>query len=188
MTTDHHCHSRCLLKICRSSDHIEKDSLEPIDRASLRETFDQLDHNKDGFIDIHDYPIAYQSRQHLRARIAEMDSNADGQISFEEFCAAASSTFERTTSFFESDGQIKWRRVFEHYDVDKSGFLEVSELQAAFVATGQMTERELQQLIIEMDIVEQDNKISFLEFLLYHLREIHAFSPPAKQVRLSKTA
>ena len=191
MPTKQHCPTQYLIDICHSlktTERSERTLQEQIDRASLRQRFDTLDRNNDGFIDINDYPIAYQNQQDLRKRLTEMDLNADGKISFEEFFICAVTTFDHTRYFFEDDGRIKWRSVFEYYDLDNSGFLEVPELHTAFVDSGQMTSDELQQLIKEMDSVEKDNRISFLEFLLYHIRQTHFLSPPLTQERLSRTA
>ena len=174
MNTDRHNHIWKILKCGRSFDHTnssEGQTQSILDRASCKTLFDNLDHDSDGFIDINDYPIAYQSRQDLRERVAQMDINGDGKISFEEFYISVCRTIHDTQSFFSEDGRIKWRCVFEHYDLDKSGFLEISELNIAFVDSGQMTAKELQQLVEEIDIIEKDNRISFLEFLLYHIRQ-----------------
>ena len=73
--------------------------------------------------------------------------------------------------FFLEDGKIDWAGLFEHYDLDGSGFLERNELRQFFLDQGVTNERELDRLVNEIDIVEQDGKISFGEFVLYHMNK-----------------
>jgi Ca2+-binding EF-hand superfamily protein len=74
-------------------------------------------------------------------------------------------------SFFLEDGKVDWAGLFEHYDLDGSGFLERDELRQFFKDQGAMNDDELDRLIAEIDIVEQDGKISFAEFVLYHMNK-----------------
>jgi len=77
----------------------------------------------------------------------------------------------KKNGFFLEDGKVDWLGLFQHYDLDGSGFLERDELRSFFKDQGATTDKDLDQQIAEIDVVEQDGKISFAEFVLYHMNK-----------------
>jgi calcium-dependent protein kinase len=143
----------------------------------IRALFDKLDTNGDGVLDLNDYNRSYRSKEEFAKQLGFDDLNGDGKINFQEFYRAFDSVKESTDTFYQEDGLVKWLAVFQHYDLDGSGYLELGELREIFVKKGIMNEAEIVALMNEMDVVEQDGRISLTEFILYHLRE----EEPAKE-------
>ena len=94
--------------------------------GDVRETFDKLDLDKNGYLDVSELGALLQglkadtSRLPIEELMAELDDSGDGKICFDEF----------SVWYIQSEERIlgSMRAIFEDVDVDNSGDLTASEI------------------------------------------------------------
>jgi len=97
-------------------------------RGDVRETFEKLDLDGDGFLDLSELGALLQglaadvSRRPLEALMVELDANGDGRVSFKEFSRWYVQSEERIL------GALKG--IFDEIDEDKEGVLGPSEIRS----------------------------------------------------------
>ncbi len=135
----------------------------------LREIFDGLDRDSDGFIVAADYLRVLQSYAEgakAQQRIEAMDLNADQKVSFSEFCRHMGAELpEIGPCFFGADGSFLWVEIFKHMDLNKSGKVEISDLKNFLLRVGEG--KDLSQITKVFAALDKnaDGEVSYAEFL-----------------------
>ncbi|XP_022926486.1 calcium-dependent protein kinase 28-like [Cucurbita moschata] len=132
--------------------------------ADLRDQFDAIDVDKNGFISLEEmrHALAKDLPWKLKeSRVLEIlqaiDVNTDGLVDFTEFVAATLHVHQ-----LEEHDSVKWHQrsqaAFEKFDIDKDGFITPEELRMHTGLKGS-----IHPLLEEADI-DKDGKISLSEF------------------------
>lgn len=120
----------------------------------LRHSFENFDHDCDGFISAEELGLALKTlhvamnSDDLESIVHEIDQDKDGKISFDEFLAAAVHKEELLN-------EERLRCAFQYFDVDGSGKIDVGEL---FGITGDM--EEARRAMVEYDL-DLDGEMDF---------------------------
>ena len=152
----------------------------------FRKMFDMFDSDHSGAIGFYEMKNLTKhlgvelSDTELRRSMDAIDENGNGDLEFEEFLAWLRNAGEQGDQFAIlksriraqgtrplSNEQIKQlHEVFEHFDADHSGAIDMDELGNVFRAMGQeLSEAELKALIRQVDD-DGSGEIEFDEFLL----------------------
>lgn len=132
--------------------------------SMLRKVFDSLDVDHNGTIDSKEIFKEYRKLfpgttreqwKKIQKFIENSDINKDGKISYGEFLTVMTlSTKELSKDTLQS--------IFNHYDVNKTGFIDAGDIKELFEDTN-ITDKEIHDMLDEID-KNNDRKISFEEF------------------------
>ena len=129
-------------------------------RISLvQEAFRKVDKNKNGVLCFDEVKSVLVDQlgnemkdEEMLETIKKMDVDGDGEIDYKEFLAATMQTKEYTN-------ESRLRDIFDTFDADSSGRLEINEVRAA-LGSNKYSEEALRKYDID-----GDGKMSFDEFL-----------------------
>jgi calcium-dependent protein kinase len=130
----------------------------------LKETFEQLDKNRDGTLTLEEITQGMKSHnvpvpEQFEATLRSLDTDGSGAIDYTEFIAATMTNKQYLKK------EVIWA-AFRTFDKDGDGFITKSELRCMIEdssSTEAAIEREVNQLIKEVD-TNGDGQISFEEF------------------------
>ncbi len=136
--------------------------LHPLVVKYYTNNFRAIDQNEDGYITV---PDLIQSAKETNIEISEveatqlvqvLDIDKNGHCSISDFVAAAMDK----SLYSEEIAKL----AFDHFDVQKDGFITVKDLIKAFRrGTKKYTDKEIEEIIAEVDF-DRDGKISFSQF------------------------
>ena len=119
---------------------------------ALKSAFDMVDTSGDGELDLDELRLLLESlgQQHteaeLRDEVRKLDKAGSGTVDFDEFV-----TLMRQWQYEEL------RQIFEYFDQDRSGHMDVGELELAIKSLGEdLTPSEISELANNVD-VDNDN-------------------------------
>lgn len=121
------------------------------------ELFSKLDKNKDGYITLKELKEGmkdYADIEEVVEILEGIDIDHNGAINYTEFIAA---TLDQNKIFAE---KFKLREVFNALDKDRSGFIDVHDLQEVLEKDGAKV---LREVIEEID-KDGDKQVNFEEF------------------------
>ena len=102
------------------------------------------------------------SEEALAETVKVVDTNGDNEIDFEEFLVLMNLTCMHKDG--EKDPDWELRQAFATFDVDGSGYIDVTELNELMQKLGQnLTDAELQETMTVVD-ENGDGQVSFAEF------------------------
>lgn len=130
----------------------------------IKDAFDLFDTEKSGKIDTHDLKQAMQ-RQGFEEKspviykmVCEIDVEGKGKVDFEEFLDLM------TEQDVQESTKDEIRKVFNLFDVDQTGYIELNNLKRIVKELGEsLKEEEIVDLITKSD-ADGDGKVSFQEF------------------------
>ena len=133
---------------------------EQFDSNHLREEFDLIDEDRDGFITLEEIRSRSSlSEAKLKVLVRYADTNGDGKIDFDEFVKYYTARYE------EYEDEKMGRAVFESIDVNNDGSIDKDELRKAIKDFGiDFTEEQFEQTWKETD-VDGDGTIDYDEFI-----------------------
>jgi calcium-dependent protein kinase len=133
------------------------------DRERLRETFDDIDKDKNGTLEMEELKAVMNlfsrkrpSTKQINRIFAAADTNGDGVISFEEFLAAIEKV--------QLSQEEEWRVGFDAFDADHSGTIERHEFELACKKLGISLSKTDVDVLMEQYDANGDNMIDFTEF------------------------
>eukprot|EP01022_Parablepharisma_sp_SALTPOND_P018088 TRINITY_DN293_c0_g1_i1.p1 TRINITY_DN293_c0_g1~~TRINITY_DN293_c0_g1_i1.p1 ORF type:complete len:552 (+),score=64.24 TRINITY_DN293_c0_g1_i1:2543-4198(+) len=145
--------------------------LHPLVVKYYTNNFRAIDQNEDGYISV---PDLIQSAKENNIEITEaeatqllqvLDFDKNGHCSISDFVAAS------VDKKFCSEEIAKL--AFDHFDVQKDGFITVMDLITAFQrGTKKYTDKEIEEILGEVDL-DKDGKITFQQFKEILLSQIH---------------
>eukprot|EP01084_Bolivina_argentea_P258787 436440_1 len=155
--------------------------------GDVRKTFDKIDVDKNGFIDINELQAlltglnADISQNPIEELMKELDTNNDGKLSFKEFSVWYVSSEERIL------GETK--HIYDIIDTDKNGVLSVSEIHAFLEILGieHLSHDDITQIFKDNQI-EIDDGMTFEQFKKwfisteYYQEKLKCFSNQSKCV------
>jgi Ca2+-binding EF-hand superfamily protein len=133
------------------------------ERDRLKETFDDIDKDKNGSLDkgeLENVMILFSKKKPSRRQIARIfkaaDANGDGSISFDEFLAAIEKV--------QLSQEEEWKVGFDAFDDDNSGTIERHEFELACKKLGISLSKTDVDVLMEQYDKNNDNVIDFPEF------------------------
>ena len=130
----------------------------------LKEAFTLFDTNHSGTIDARELKAAMRAlghevtKQMCHAMFREVDMDPETALNFDQFCKIMAPRLRA------ADSRDEVMKVYQLFDSDKQGFLNVKDLRRMADDVGEtMTDEELHEMIAEADKTG-DGKISFDEF------------------------
>lgn len=130
----------------------------------LSKLFEEADINRDGKIDANELFIKYSKffpgttedqKKKLQQFVTNTDINKNGYLDYSEFMIIS-------TSLHEESSKLILKEVFDYFDDNKNGVIEISDLKTVLKREKLDSER-LQEMVNEFD-QNNDGSISFDEF------------------------
>jgi len=152
--------------------HSDDDNQEGIDEEDLQAVFELFDVEQSGEITMGEMGDAMEalgldvSEGQVERIFASVDKDSDGTIDFPEFCQVINGNIETSGdggNNFETDDQVM-REVFDLFDTDGSGQIDLRELGDAMEALGIRTSPELVEHTMHNVDSSEDGLIDFAEF------------------------
>ena len=142
----------------------ERDELGCDEIVELKDAFDMFDHSGNGTINPNDLKQAMEN-QGFKTRnptifhfICSLPSNGVESVNFEQFLEMATNPELYISSEFEV------KKLFEIFDVEKTGFIELKNLRRIARELGEsLNEKEIVELFSQSDL-DKDGKVSFQDF------------------------
>ena len=132
--------------------------------TKLRKAFESMDNDHNGSIECRELFLHYRKLfpgatreqwENIKKFVEASDINKDGKISYGEFLTVMTlSTNELSRKTLEN--------VFNHFDVDHTGYIDALDLKELFEDTN-LSDKEIHDMLDEID-KNEDRKISFEEF------------------------
>ena len=132
--------------------------------TKLRKAFESMDNDHNGSIECRELFLQYRKLfpgttreqwENIKKFVEASDINKDGKISYGEFLTVMTlSTNELSRKTLEN--------VFNHFDVDHTGYIDALDLKELFEDTN-LSDKEIHDMLDEID-KNEDRKISFEEF------------------------
>ena len=132
--------------------------------TKLRKAFESMDNDHNGSIECRELFLHYsklfpgatrEQWENIKKFVEASDINKDGKISYGEFLTVMTlSTNELSRKTLEN--------VFNHFDVDHTGYIDALDLKELFEDTN-LSDKEIHDMLDEID-KNEDRKISFEEF------------------------
>lgn len=133
--------------------------------AELKEAFAIFDQDGDGSVTVTDLADIFSSvgqtigQEDLKKMIAEADMDINGAVDFPEFLSLVAQRMHD-----DSHRDVELRATFERYDLQKTGYLTVSNLKYVMESLGcRLTYEEADEMLREADM-DGDGKLSFEEY------------------------
>ena len=129
----------------------------------LKEMFEAIDTNNEGFIDVEELTAAFKSvkidlsEEKVQEILDNVDILENGKINYTEFLMA-------TIDLKTKEGRHRIEEAFNYLDVDGSGCITVDDLQSAFLRAGKqiLNPEELEKMMSE---VNEKKEVTIEEFL-----------------------
>lgn len=132
--------------------------------TKLRKAFESMDNDHNGSIECRELFLQYRKLfpgttreqwENIKKFVEASDINKDGKISYGEFLTVMTlSTNDLSRKTLEN--------VFNHFDVDHTGYIDALDLKELFEDTN-LSDKEIHDMLDEID-KNEDRKISFEEF------------------------
>ena len=132
--------------------------------TKLRKAFESMDNDHNGSIECRELLLHYRKLfpgttreqwENIKKFVEASDINKDGKISYGEFLTVMTlSTNDLSRKTLEN--------VFNHFDVDHTGYIDALDLKELFEDTN-LSDKEIHDMLDEID-KNEDRKISFEEF------------------------
>ena len=132
--------------------------------TKLRKAFESMDNDHNGSIECRELFLHYRKLfpgttreqwENIKKFVEASDINKDGKISYGEFLTVMTlSTNDLSRKTLEN--------VFNHFDVDHTGYIDALDLKELFEDTN-LSDKEIHDMLDEID-KNEDRKISFEEF------------------------
>ena len=142
----------------------ERPGLTEEEICEIKEAFDLFDREKCGAIETRDLKNAMEAQgfQHksptIFKMVCELDVEGQGLVNFEEFLDMM------TENNVEDSSQEEIKKVFNLFDIDQTGYIELKNLKQIAKELGEsLNEQEIIELITKSD-ADGDGKVSFEEF------------------------
>ncbi|GAU98913.1 hypothetical protein RvY_09989 [Ramazzottius varieornatus] len=133
--------------------------------ANFKQAFVLFDKDGNGIISPADLASAMKSlglsptEANLQDMINEVDIDGDGSVEFSEFLRM----MVRKMKQVDLDDEL--RVIFNLFDKDRDGFLNVKDLSIVLASLGEkLTDAEVKELIVDFDL-DGDNMINYHEFV-----------------------
>lgn len=130
----------------------------------IKDAFDLFDTEQCGTIETHDLKNAMESQgfQHksptIFKMVCELDVEGKGRVDFEEFLDMM------TENTVDESSKEEIRKVFNLFDIDQTGYIELKNLKKIARELGEsLREEDIVELITKSD-ADGDGKVSFQEF------------------------
>jgi len=134
--------------------------------GDLQQTFDHLDINKDGQLDLHELRALLQGidlpakEDEVEKLMSELDKNNNGKVDFAEFASW----------YIGSEKRIKRdiNNLFDKYDKEGKGYLEKSEVVALLEETKKMSENEIKDVVKELFTNQDRDGVAKQQFYVWY--------------------